>query len=254
MYALTQWKIEIDSSMSSLIKSYVIVEDSLEGKDPSDVPDLVVSFSPQTTFSEAQEVYNAVSNFLSPMLELKDMFFYFTAQNSVLFQAFMEKELEGAVDKFKRDDPRLITHARPRKSITSPSQYMVTFPTLFPRQGAGHDDDDDEEEEEKAQAGFVSLKVRNAVYAWLLTSIGLCQIFAAALKSTLKCLEDLIANRARFKDVVMLGQGRLKGANVKTEFDKVVEFSAFRHYDVSKVQLAIKDMLELLQYCDLITV
>ncbi|XP_065828093.1 uncharacterized protein [Oscarella lobularis] len=236
LYALTQWKIEIDSSMSSLIKSYVIVEDSLEGKDPSDVPDLVVSFSPQTTFSEAQEVYNAVSNFLSPMLELKDMFFYFTAQNSVLFQAFMEKELEGAVDKFKRDDPRLITHARPRKSITSPSQYMVTFPTLFPRQGAGHDDDDDEEEEEKAQAGFVSLK-----------------IFAAALKSTLKCLEDLIANRARFKDVVMLGQGRLKGANVKTEFDKVVEFSAFRHYDVSKVQLAIKDMLELLQYCDLIT-
>ena len=82
----------------------------------------------------------------------------------------------------------------------------------------------------------------------------LCQVFASALKATLKCLEDLIANRVRFKDVVMLGQGRLKGANVKTEFDKVVEFSAFRHYDVSKVQLAIKGMLELLQYCDLITV
>ena len=191
MYALSQWKIEIDSSMVSLVKSYIIVEDSLEGKDPSAVPDLFVLFSPHTTFSEAQEVYDAVSNFLSPILELKDMFVYFTAQNSVLFQAFMEKELEGAVDKLKRDDPRLITHARPRKSITSPSQYMATFPTLFPRQRSGRDDDDDEEKEEKAQTqrsgrdddddqekeekaqtGFVSLKVRSVVYAWFLALIG----------------------------------------------------------------------------------
>ena len=80
----------------------------------------------------------------------------------------------------------------------------------------------------------------------------LCKVFASALKSTLECLEDLIANRAQFKDVVMLGQGRLKRANVKTELEKVVGFSAFRHYDVSKVNLLIK--LELLQYCDLITV
>ena len=67
-------------------------------------------------------------------------------------------------------------------------------------------------------------------------------------------LENLLANKASFKDVVMLGQHRFKGVDVKQEFDKVVQFSSFVRYDVSKVQRGIKDMLELLQYCDLIDV
>jgi len=76
----------------------------------------------------------------------------------------------------------------------------------------------------------------------------------AALKNSKKSLEALLGNEARFKDVVMLGQDRFKGVDVAEEFSKVANFQAFAEYNVKDVEQGIKDMLELFQYRDLITV
>eukprot|EP00118_Oscarella_pearsei_P023946 m.294339 g.294339 ORF g.294339 m.294339 type:complete len:5643 (+) comp40744_c0_seq7:98-17026(+) len=233
---LIQWKVKIDPKVLKAVKCHLSVEQN-EGAKRA-LPDLTVRFTPQTTFRQVEELHDLISEWISPLLDLKVFLCYFAAQNSSLYRAYLEEELEKADQDFPKEIPRLMrTNVQPHSTIfPSPSsRHLATMPMRM-RPAFPDSDSEDEYGSEPLQSGIVPLET-----------------FVSALESTKNSLENLLGNKARFHDVAVLAQDRFKGVDVNEEFIKISSFSEFKgKYDVSRVKQAINDMLELVQYSGLI--
>ena len=144
MYVLAKWKVEVSPNVSSLIKCFLTAERGLSG--PTAMPTLVVGFSLHASFDQAQELHDLVCQLMSPLLDLKDMLCYFSACDSVLFHAYVEKELETAVKQFTRSE-----------AMMSPSATFARSSMMFVPQ---RDVKDEDEKQQNAQEGLVSVEVK----------------------------------------------------------------------------------------------
>lgn len=194
----------------------------------NDLPPCLLSFNLDVRRADATDIHDRVSAWFVPILENKDLLCYFSGHGSVLFQAYLEKQLAESSQKHQPLHTAMVSQNR------STSQVSMMRSSFF--QSRGTADSDDEEE----QSFGVSISR---------------QEFNNGLHGARQCLKRLLDQTARFGDVSVLGQDRFKGVDVKEEFAIVMEYPEFKDVcNVKSAQRAISDMLALVQYSAVIQV
>lgn len=232
---LVSWDVGIDESLFRLVDNCVSLVECPKKLVSKQQPLQLLSLKRDVTISRSKELHDRVCTWLAPITGNKDLLCYFSAHESVLFQAYLETQLKKMTETFSRPNVSLLTTmaarsgSAPRMSMMQPSFFSVMADVIV--------DSDDDDEDNGSSHERLSLTD-----------------FNTALNGTSEWLKRLLDQTAVFQDVSVIGQDRFKGVNVKEEFAILVQYPDYTDYDVEAVRRAISDMLSLLQYSAVIEV
>ena len=217
---LVSWGVETDKELFQLVE-----ESLLFGKCHSRIAVGnesvgLLSFKPHVTLKDICSLHDKVSAWFCPILQNKDLLSYFSAHGSVLFRAYMEEQLE-----------RVLQNAQSLQSGVASYNWASS---IF-----GHDFDIAEADDgDQSRSRTVSL-----------------QTFSECIQRARRCLIQLLDQTAKFQDVSVIGQERVKGVDVDRELATLVEYPEFRNScELKSVQSGISDMLGLVQYTSIVQV
>ena len=224
---LVFWGVKIDKELFQLVEKSLDFTQVYSEKTVGSMNACLLSFKPSVRYKDIKAIHDKVSLWLVPIIGDKNMLYYFSAHESVLFQVYLEEQLTDHLQ-----------HSQVQSEVAGQtlaiSRNSVMVSSIF---GLGSDITDADDEDQ-------SMSNTRSLHT-----------FAEGLQKTRSCLTRLLNQTARFQDVSVIGQERFRGVDVDREFATLVEYSEFRDLSVSKsVHSGISDMLSLIQYAGVIQV
>ena len=223
---LVYWGVRVDQSLFQFLDNCVTLVDSPQTEEKTELLPCLLVFKTDVSVLQSKDLHDRISSWLVPIMDNRDLLFYFSAHESVLFQAYLETELEKLTETFSHHRTSMMTSVGVQ-SETPRAMWSSFF-------GFATDSAD-----ESNQSCSESLSL---------------ETFNEGLVKTHQCLKQLLDLTAVFQHVSVIGQDRFKGVNVEAEFTTVVKYPDFRDYNVETVHRSIGDMLALVQYSSVIKV
>ena len=228
---LVSWGVRVDQSLFQFLDSCVTLIDCPQTEEETELPPYLLSFNADVSLLQSRDLHDQISLWLVPIVPNRDFLFYFSAHESVLFQAYLETELIKLTETFSYHHTSMLpSMGIQHRSTRSMRSSFLGFAT-----------------------DLVDISDKNGELSSSTLSL---ETFNKGLERTRQCLKQLLDLTAVFQDVSVIGQeqDRFKGVDVEAELTTVVKYGEFKDCNVESVRRSIGDMLALVQYSSMIQV